>query len=235
MLRAPIFKTLIALTGLVGIGLVGPIGQTGPAAAQNYDANLQVRFGSFFQGALVKGDATTSAISGGDGPFSYFSKGIGFVSGIEIVNKHSWNYGVEIDAAFMDGKTEKFGQKFGVDYVVTARARLGHHVRPDVLWYASTGPALRGSDLTTAEKLNRTRWGWSFGTGLEWDYGGGILFGEYTYAGFGVVNHVSGGTAYNYDADAHMFRLGLKFKVGHDHYYHDDVAERIGRRQEPLK
>jgi opacity protein-like surface antigen len=245
MLRAPVFKTLTAMACLVA----GVISLPGTVSAQNRDAGLQVRFGSFLQGAIVNGDASVSPLVGTDGPFAYFSKGIGIVSGIEIVNKRGWNYGVEIDAAFMDGKTDKLGQQFGIDYVVTARARVGTHVRPDLLWYASTGPALRGSDLTTSRtsatttttetalKFNRTRWGWAIGTGLEWDYGGGILFGEYLYAGFGNVEVVERATprTFNYDAHTHAFRVGLKFKVGHDHYYHDDVAERIGRRQEPLK
>jgi opacity protein-like surface antigen len=235
MLRTPAIKALTALVCLI----TGAHVHSTTAVAQNYDANLQVRFGSFFQGAIVKGDATVTPSVGTDGPFSYFSKGIGFLSGIEIVNKRGWTYGIEIDAAFMDGHTDKLGQQFGVNYIVTARARAGTHVRPDLLWYASTGPALRGSDLTTAPptatKFNRTRWGWAIGTGLEWDYGGGILFGEYLYTGFADVGNTVNGDTFNYDANAHMFRLGLKFKVGHDHYYHDDVAERIGRPQRPLK
>jgi opacity protein-like surface antigen len=231
MLRAPVFKTLTALIGL----LAGAVSQAGTTAAQNYDAQLQVRFGSFLQGAVVNGTTTTTPAVATDGPFTYFSKGIGIVSGVEIVNKRGWNYGVEIDAAFMDGNNGKAGRQIGIDYVVTARARAGTHVRPDLLWYASTGPALRGSDLTTTQKFNRTRWGWSFGTGLEWDYGGGILFGEYMFAGFGGVDQAVGANTLHYDAHAHALRVGLKFKVGHDHYYHDDVADRIGRRQEPLK
>jgi opacity protein-like surface antigen len=236
MLRTLSAKTL---TALAGIGLSVAAYAT-PCLAQNYDANLQVRYGSFLQGAIVKGDASVSPSTGEDGPFSYFSKGIGIVSGLEIVNKRGWSYGVEIDAAFMDGKTTKLGQQFGVDYIVTARGRLGRHARPDLLWYASTGPALRGSDLTTsanpiAAKFNRTRWGWSVGTGLEWDYGGGILFGEYMYSGFGDVRIAATADDFSYDANAHTFRLGLKFKVGHDHHYHDDVAERIGRRASPSK
>ncbi len=230
MLRARTARTLSVLFCLIGTAAT----TTDRAAAQNYDAGLQVRFGSFFQGAIVKGDASLTPSTGTDGPFTYFSKGVGFVSGIELVNKRGWNLGVEIDAAFMDGKTTKLNAQFGVDYVVTARVRAGTHIRPDLLWYASTGPALRGSDLTTNQKFNRTRLGWSFGTGLEWDYGGGILFGEYMYAGFGSVDQTIGVNTFQYDAQAHAFRLGLKFKVGHDHY-HDDVAERIGRRQEPLK
>ncbi len=254
MSRYRLAQSICALTGIA----VGAYSCITVAVAQNYDANLQVRFGSFLQGAAVVGDgslvttttpAPTPAGPGvptsvsESGPLGYFSKGIGFVSGIEIVNKRGWNYGVEIDAAFMDGRSTRFDQQFGIDYIVTARGRLGRHVRPDLLWYASTGPALRGSDFTSQTKINRTRLGWSFGTGLEWDYGGGILFGEYVFAGFGSVSHeltnntVTGTVvrAYDYDAHAHMFRIGLKFKVGHDHYYHDDVAERIGRRQEPLK
>jgi hypothetical protein len=231
MSRAHVARTLKALAVLSAFA----VSLSEAVVAQNYDAGLQVRFGSFFQGAVVGGNASVAPSVGTDGPFAYFSKGVGFASGIELVNKRGWNYGVEIDAAFMDGKTDKLGAQFGVDYVVTARARAGTHVRPDLLWYASTGPALRGSDFTSGSKFNRTRLGWAFGTGMEWDYGGGILFGEYMFAGFGGVDQAVDGRSFQYDAHAHVFRLGLKFKVGHDHYYHDDVAERIGRRQEPLK
>lgn len=217
-----------------------------PAAAQNYDAGLQVRFGSFLQGAAIRGNAAMEPTAGNDGPFSYFSKGIGVASGLEYVTRRGWNFGIEVDAAFMDGRTNALGQQFGIDYIVTARGRIGAQLRPDILLYATGGPALRGSDLNTTQtnvgtnttglKFSRSNFGWSAGGGVEWDYGGGILFAEYLYSDFGQTNITEAVTPrdFHYNADAHMFRLGLKFKVGHDHY-HDDVAERIGRRGEPLK
>lgn len=199
-----------------------------PALSQNTDAALQVRFGTFLQAGGVDGSATNSTTSTTD-PIRYFSKGIGIVSGIELVNKGGLTVGVEINSVLMDGKASPLFLQVGLDWVVTARARAGVHLRNDLMWYVSGGPALRGSEFTTsAGKTARTRWGTAGGTGLEWDYGGGILFGEYIYAGFGAVDSTVGSNNFQYDANVHAFRLGLKFKIGHDHY-HDDVAERIGR------
>lgn len=199
-----------------------------PAAAQNTDAALQVRFGTFLQAAGVNGTANNITDQTSD-PIRYFSKGIGIVSGIELVNIGGLTVGAEIDSVLMDGKATPLDQQVGIDWVVTARARAGVHLRNDLMWYASTGPALRGTEFTTViGKTARTRWGWASGTGLEWNYGGGILFGEYMYSGFAPVRGLVAGDTYRYDMDVHAFRLGLKFKIGHDHY-HDDVAERIGR------
>ena len=220
--RAATLKLLFA--GALLSGVAGT-----PAVAQNTDAAVQVRFGTFLQGGGVRGTATLEPAGTSD-PIRYFSKGIGIVSGVELVNKGGLTIGAEIDSVLMDGKATPLFQQFGIDWMATARVRAGVHLRNDLMWYASTGPALRGTEFTTASaKIARTRFGWSGGTGLEWDYGGGILFGEYMFASFGAVDTGQGtANTYHYDANVHAFRVGLKFKIGHDHY-HDDVAERIGR------
>ena len=227
MIFAPLTR-LCSLAAGAMLSLFVSSSVSGPAWSQNYDAALQVRFGTFLQAGGVSGNASNSTSSTSD-PLRYFSKGIGIVSGVELVNKGGLTVGVEIDSVLMDGKASPLFQQVGIDWVVTARARVGVHLRNDLMWYVSGGPALRGSEFTTsAGKTARTRWGGAGGTGLEWDYGGGILFGEYLFAGFGAVDSLVGANQFRYDADVHAFRLGLKFKVGHDHY-NDDVAERIGR------
>ena len=226
-------RVCTATVGSLLVGAFVSLLTVAPAAAQNYDAALQVRFGTFLQGGGVQGRASKEATVDGDpmtsDPIRYFSPGVGIVSGIELVNKGGLTLGAEIDAVLMGGKANPLFQQVGIDWVVTARARAGVHLRNDLMWFVSAGPALRASEFTTViGKTARTRWGWSGGTGLEWDYGGGILFGEYMYAGFGAVESLVAGSNYHYDANIHALRIGLKFKIGHDHY-HDDVAERIGR------
>ncbi len=101
-----------------------------------------------------------------------------------------------------------------------------------MLWYGTIGVAFLGTEAQTGSlKVSSTQTGLAIGTGLEYDFGGGMLFAEYLFTGFGDIDASTATTNYTYNADLHTFRVGVKFKVGHDWYY-DDVAARTGR---PLK
>ena len=79
---------------------------------------------------------------------------------------------------------------------------------------------------------SKALFGWVAGGGLEYDlrdYFGTVLFGEYLVGKYEVWNNLPGLNG-NIDTDVQTFRVGVKFKLGHDYY--DDVR---ARRDEPLK
>jgi opacity protein-like surface antigen len=201
-----------------------------PAAAQNYDAALQVRVGAFLQWANVPGDATNLTTAARE-DFSFRSRGLGATAGLEWINKSAFSWGVEIDGAVMSGKQRILTNEFGTDYLATLRLRGGRHLRPDLFLYGTVGIGALGvnSRLTaTATKVSDTVPGLVIGGGLEWDFGAGLLFGEYLYGRFGTATASTQLEQFSFEPELHAVRFGVKFKVGHDHYY-DDVAKRIGR------
>ena len=205
------------------------------ALAQNYDAQHQVRTGFMFQPGFVTGSAN-EATSAQSGSFDFGTLGLGATAGLEWVNRHGTSWGVEIDGVAMQGNGRPLAQNFGADYLATVRLRAGRHVRQDLFWYATAGlgalgvEARIGGQFGNLIKVSDTKVGVVLGTGLEWDFGAGLLFGEYLYGSFGSLHATTTSSAYTFDGDIHAFRLGVKFKVGHDHFrYDDDVARRIGR------
>ncbi len=110
---------------------------------------------------------------------------------------------------------------------------------PELLVYGTGGVAWAGlgvEDVTFSAGVgssldaNKTLTGWVAGGGMEYDfrdYFGTILFAEYLVGGFDSWKNVPSFAA-DLDADVHTFRLGVKFKVGHDYY--EDY-----RRSEPMK
>jgi hypothetical protein len=204
------------------------------ASAQNYDGNHQVRFGAFLQGATVDGSSiVTTPLATNTADFDFGSFGAGVSGGLEWVRKGYYTWGVEVDGVALSGNTETLNTRYGVDYLATARVRGGLYMRPDLIWYGTIGFGFLGTEtklLTGTTKKSNTQTGLAIGTGIEYDFGGGLLFGEYLYTGFDDIdNSLTDGittTSYNNSFDMHNFRFGVKFKVGHDYYY-DDVAHRI--------
>jgi opacity protein-like surface antigen len=211
----------------------------GTAHAQNYDGNHQVRVGAFLLGGRGAGDLalTTAAGVTSAGNYSAGLFGIGATAGLEWVHRGHFTWGIEVDGAALTGNDTILAAEISHNYVASLRARLGVYVRNDLVWYGTLGVAGLGFEVKTEQttltgtslvKHHRTKAGLAAGTGLEWDFGPGLLYGEYMFFGFGDIDGPLGTTRYTADADIHAFRLGVKFKVGHD-YYHDDVARRIGR------
>ncbi|HRD78561.1 MAG TPA: outer membrane beta-barrel protein [Hyphomicrobiaceae bacterium] len=231
-----IFSTL-RRAGLAAAAALA-IGAPGGASAQNYDGSGIVRFGLFGQGtwvgsALVEENDTVAPpvlIARGSGDIS--GLGVGLSIGYDWRMHGNWIFGVEGDWTYVGAESRWRTTTVTADYTGTLRARLGVYTHPHMLWYATGGLAmlgLEGEHTATTRDTASTRFGWTIGAGTEINWHHVILFGEYLYAdyeewSFGVpANNIT------VDTDAHMFRLGIKFKVGHDHY-HDDV--RHGR---PMK
>jgi hypothetical protein len=198
------------------------------ATAQNYDGNHQVRFGVFGAMGPTAGSATQAPTTES---YSIFTYGIGASAGLEWVRPSSFSWGVEADVSALAGNRTVALNEIGPDILSTVRLRGGVHVRPDLFWYGTIGAGFLGSETkySNGTKVQHTNVGLVLGTGLEWDWHGALLSAEYLYGDFGTFTATPTGlTPYSYDADMHIFRLGLKFRVGHNHY-DDDVARRIGR------
>ena len=208
-----------------------------PATAQNYEGNHQVRFGAYLLAGNGSGDATITHLGTAfPADYSHGTVGIGVSGGLEWLRRGVWSWGLELDGAALAGGTDithtagpAAVTKIGYDYLATARVRGGLYLRHDMLWYGTIGVAFLGTEAQTGSlKVSSTQTGLAIGTGLEYDFGGGMLFAEYLFTGFGDIDASTATTNYTYNADLHTFRVGVKFKVGHDWYY-DDVAARTGR------
>jgi opacity protein-like surface antigen len=218
---------LIALVFAVVLG-----GAAGAASAQNYDAAFQVRSGVFGQWGMFTGDTVRPTDTG---DFRFNSLGVGATAGFEYVRKNSWSYGIEIDGAVLSGETKAVpGAQYTPNYSASLRLRAGQHYRPDLFWYGTLGLAALGAEFRTNggnTKVTGTKGGFVIGFGLEKDFGPGLWFAEYLYSDYqplGLNQRLS------FETQEHALRVGLKFKVGHDHY-HDDVLDRIGDRSAPKK
>jgi Outer membrane protein beta-barrel domain len=206
--------------------IAGLVTSVAPVFAQNYDAAFQVRSGVFGQWGIFTGDTVRPA---GTGDFEFRSLGVGATAGIEYVRKESWSYGIEVDGTVLSGETKAVpGSQYAPNYSVSMRLRAGQHFRPDLFWYGTMGLAALGAEIRTTAgntKVTGTKAGFVLGFGLEKDFGPGLWFAEYLYSDY---NPLGINTRLSYETQEHALRVGVKFKVGHDHY-HDDVSERIGR------
>jgi opacity protein-like surface antigen len=209
-----------------------------PASAQNYDAAFQVRTGVFAQWGIFRGESSQSGVTD---HFSFPSLSAGFTAGFEYVRKETWSYGIEIDGGVHSGETKVpvttvSGGQYGPNYSGSLRVRAGRHILPDVLWYGTLGIGVLGAEIRArapgafgaTTKVTGSKAGLVIGTGVEKDFGPGLWFAEYQWSNYGSLPLE--GSGLSFDPDSHSVRVGVKFKVGHDHYQ-DDVLERIGRRK----
>ncbi len=198
------------------IALVLAVSQPLAGWAQSYDGGGIVKFGAFGQGASVNfgqslptsGSGTASGLTGGMS-VSY-----------DLGPKGYWLVGVELDGSFGDARTTFNGTNYGMDYLVSARGRFGLYPHQDWLVYGTLGFGFLGFEAQTAvggAKGVETVTGIMAGVGTEVDWHHVILFGEYLYGGFGDREFTLSAGRTKVDADAHLLRVGLKFKVGHDH------------------
>ena len=226
------------LRQLAGVALaVLAVAATSPAGAQNYDGAGLVRFGLFGQGTWV----AASAVETNDvAPIVVVGRGSADISGLGVGVSIGYDHrihghmiiGIEADWVYVGSEDRWNLITVTADYTASVRARLGVYVHPHMLLYVTGGVAMLGLEaehpLTTRD-TSTTVFGWTIGAGTEINWHHVILFGEYLYADYERWNFAVPGSQFSVDSDSHVFRLGIKFKVGHDHY-HDDV--RYGR---PMK
>lgn len=229
-MRAPLptFRLTRAVTALAAAAFA-LLGIGGVATAQNYDAAHQVRSGVFGQWGIFRGDGIRAGLME---DFAFSSAGVGFAAGIEYVRKHTWSYGIELDGAIYSGEEAFTDYRFRPNLSGSLRVRAGRHIRDDVYWYGTIGAAMLGAEIKSPRfgvetKVTYLKPGLVLGTGVERDFGPGLFFAEYLFTRYGSreteLNNIS------IDSASHVFRVGVKYKVGHDHYA-DDVVERIGDR-----
>jgi hypothetical protein len=217
------------------LGLGGILASVGPARAQNYDANLQVRSGVFGQWGIFRGELQQPGVDlGGPGGFERFafsSLGVGITAGLEYVRRSGWSYGIEVDGGVLSGEERTAFATYTPNYFASVRLRAGQHWRPDVFVYGTVGIGVLGAEIIVpgVPKLTGSKAGLALGFGVERDFGPGLWFAEYLFNDYGSLG--INAQEVSFDPTSHSLRVGIKFKVGHDHY-HDDVADRIGRRRD---
>jgi opacity protein-like surface antigen len=222
---------LARLTGMASaVAVVLGLSAMG-AVAQNYDGSGLVRFGFFGQGTSL--DVGVSQPVPGSASPSGFAGGV--AAGYDLVAKGRWILGAEIDGSFGDARGDANGTSYGFDYLATVRARFGFFPRHDWLLYGTAGVGFLGFEAQQpliGAKAMRTATGFVGGVGTEVEWYHVSLFAEYLYGAFGDSDFEINNVRHEIDLDAHIVRLGIKFKVGHD-YEHD--LDRGYRRHDPLK
>lgn len=208
----------------------------GAAEAQRYDGSGVVKFGVFGQGTFLNVDQTLPVVASSEP--SGFAGGVS--AGYDFRLYDRWLLGVEIDGSFGDARARAGLTDYGFDYLLTARGRLGAYVRPGWLLYGTAGVGFLGIEAQRPGlglKADDTLTGYVVGAGTEIDWHHVILFGEYLYGDFGdrqfSINDNTGffPATLRHDAsfDAHLVRLGIKFKVGHDYSHDYDHPEHYKR------
>ena len=203
------------------------------AAAQGYDSNTHVRVGAFALGYGTRVHTVKDGVDLGTGTIG--NHGFGLSAGLDWVQR-GYLLGVEADLAATEGNATLGSDRFGQNFVATGRVRAGLFVNPSWLLYGTVGIAATAVSLHSpvAVKYSHVQQGLTFGGGAEYALTRSTLvFAEYLHADGGTWRQNSNNILNNNYAtglDSHMIKLGVKFKVGFDTGYHDDVAERIGRR-----
>lgn len=198
----------------------------GGASAKNYDGNGMLRFGIFGAGEFY--DLSKSPDTAGS--TSLDGGAVGFAAGYDLVFARRMVLGIETDLQFGDtrGNLPALALKTHADFMATLRGRVGVFLAPEFLVYGTGGVAWAGLGIEdTAATLgvgsidaNKTAVGWVAGGGMEYDfrdYFGTIFFAEYLFGGFETWKNIPG-NGLDIDAEVQTFRLGVKFKVGHDYY-----------------
>jgi opacity protein-like surface antigen len=214
-MRFPLLVRFI-LTGALATAVVAP------AAAQNYDGAGLLRVGAFAQGSWIDaGFKFSDGVTNTAGSTSID----GFGGGISFGYDHRLGgmiLGVEADVSFDNASKVVGVVDVGIDYFATLRGRIGFDLRPGLLVYATGGFAALGGEGvfdpgTGRVKVAKTLTGGVVGGGIEAEWHHVIVFAEYLYASFDSQTFVFDTARTEIDADDHVFRVGVKFKYGHDH------------------
>jgi outer membrane immunogenic protein len=222
-------KAFLGLRAAVVLLLLTAAG-TGAAQAQRYDGGGLLKFGVFGQGTFLDFGINQPVA----GSVSSNGLGVGVSFGFDVTSYGGWLWGLEADGSLGDARGISVGTSYGFDYMLSLRARLGHYVHPSVLLYGTAGVAFLGFEAqqpAAGSKAYETLTGITAGGGLEYDWHHVLVFTEYLYAGFDSRQFNINNVRHEADADAHLVRLGIKFKIGHDHYH--GVSRDRG--YEPLK
>jgi opacity protein-like surface antigen len=194
----------------------------GQAQAQIHDGAGAFRVGAFVQASEydfeaefptvfpgIKATAESDTVYGGGASIGY-----------DWAARQGLILGLEADASIDDSEME---------YLATFRGRIGTHLQPGWLIYATGGVALLSTEVPddfTVEGVqvtgaSDTLTGWTVGGGTELDLHHVTLFAEYLFADLDTmdlkVHGIEGPgtvTPLSIDVDEHLFRLGVKFKLG---------------------
>jgi len=210
------------------------------ASAQNYDGSGLVKFGVFGQGTFLDVDQSLPAIASGT------ASGVtgGVSAGYDLTFYRSLLIGIEVDGGFGDAREPIGFTDYGYDYLFTVRGRLGVYAHPGWLIYGTAGVGFLGFEAQqpgVGLKSAQTATGFVGGIGTEFDWSPHFLvFSEYLYGNFGeatfdVPQVVGAAQPHRADLDAHMVRVGIKFKVGHDYAHDTYLHPEDYRRHESLK
>lgn len=237
-------KALAALSVAVGV----TIALAAPVAAQNRDGSVMARFGVFGQGQYTNIDGTVIPITPPGPTFSNNVStnfyGLGLSGGLDW-HTRGIVLGIEGDFSANGGSVGIGPAKYMSAYLATVRGRAGVKLMPDLLVYGTAGLGMLATDIrvdTTGAKSQKTLPGFIYGAGLEREWKNVIFFGEYLRSDFGRnstrVDQIgtfgtTASTGFDTGYDANVFRLGMKFKVGHDHS-HDEIS-RDRDHHDPLK
>lgn len=205
------------------------------ASAQNYDGSGLVKFGVFGQGTFLDIDQSLPAIASGS------ASGVtgGVSAGYDLTFHRYLLLGIEADGSFGDARETIGFTDYGHDFMFTIRGRLGVYAHPGWLIYGTAGVGFLGFEAQqpgAGLKSSQTVTGFVGGIGTEFDWSPHFLvFTEYLYGNFGEASFDLPGQAHRADMEAHLFRVGVKFKVGHDYAHDTYVHPQDYRHYEPLK
>jgi opacity protein-like surface antigen len=186
-------------------------------AQASYDSTGALRFGAFVQGSEFDLEVERPAIARGFNFSSDTVFGGGASIGYDWGSRKGLILGLEADVSVDED----------ADYLATFRGRLGTHLHPGWLVYATAGGAyldVEDSDPMFG-KVSDTLTGWTVGGGTELDLDRITLFAEYLFADFDSLDfrvlNLPGTppgtvTPVSLDVDEQLFRVGVKFKIGGD-------------------
>ena len=205
----------------------------GGASAQNYDGASLLKFGVFGGGTFI--DATST--SGATASTSMDGAAFGLSAGSDHLFAGGFVLGAEADVSLGDLAGTISGTKLNTQYMATLRGRLGVYAMPDVLLYATGGFAWLGLELDAgplsvggSSDTSETKIGYTVGGGAEYDVRdplGTMVFAEYLFAGFDAWTRPPA-LAHGIDTEAHIIRVGVKFKTGNFHRPEDYRAVDYG-------
>lgn len=222
-------KILARLTGAAFLVMTGLAG----AQAQNYDGAGLIKFGVFGQGMFINVDQELPTVASAS-PSGF---GGGVSAGYDWNIAPHWLIGLELEGSFGDARDRADLTDYGFDYLLALKGRIGVYARPDWLIYATAGVGFLGTEQQRpgiGNKMVDTMTGFVGGIGTEIDWHHVILFSEYLYGNFGDREFSIGALRHDASFDAHLVRLGIKFKVGHDHSHSYDHPDHH-RRHDTLK
>jgi outer membrane immunogenic protein len=190
MMMESLRRCAIALAALVGAAVAAM-----PALADGgWTPTVRSDYPSIWQGAYVG----LHLGQGESGPAD------GFVAGAQI--GYNWQsgpivFGLEADASYADISENFFGIEASIDFLATARGRLGYLVTPNILVYGTAGFGIVSASASIPGfSVDDTETDLVYGVGVEGKFARNMSV-RFEYLTFG-------------DLDVNVFRAGLNFKLG---------------------